>query len=139
MSTEENKALDRRYVEEVLNKGNIDVIDEIMAPEYVGHVTGFPLANREGDKQFISMLRSAFPDIHFTIEDQIVEGDKAVHRMTARGTHKGEFNGIPSTGKRATVSVTNINRFAGGKVVEAWAVIDLLGLMQQLGVIPPIG
>src|ERR671925_462973 len=118
MSTEENKALDRRYVEEVLNKGNIDAIDAIMAPEYVGHVAGSPPSNLEGDKQFISMLHAAFPDIRFTLEDQIAEGDMVVHRLTARGTHLGEFNGIPPTGKQAAGSAININRFAGGKVVE---------------------
>ena len=139
MTAEENKALDRRYVEKVLNNGNIDAIDEIMAPEYVGHVAGSPPSNREGDKQFIGKLHAAFPDIHFTLEDQIAEGDTVVHRLTARGTHQGEFNGIPPTGKQATVTAININRFAGGKVVEAWGVIDLLGLMQQLGVVPPMG
>ncbi|GAC1346696.1 MAG: ester cyclase [Ktedonobacteraceae bacterium] len=139
MSTEANKVLDRRYVEEALNQGNVDVIDEIMAPEYIGHVASSPPMNREGDKQFISMLHAAFPDIHFTLEDQIAEGDTVVHRLTARGTHLGEFNGIPPTGRQATVSAININRFVGGKVVEAWGEIDLLGLMQQLGVIPQVG
>jgi predicted ester cyclase len=139
MSTEENKALDRRYVEEVLNQGSVDVIDEIMAPEYVGHVASSPPMNREGDKQFINMLHAAFPGIHFTLEDQIAEGDTVVHRLTARGTHLGEFNGIPPTGKQATVTAININRFADGKVVEAWGEFDLLGLMQQLGVIPSMG
>jgi predicted ester cyclase len=136
MSAEENKALDRRYVEEALNQGNVDVIDEIMAPEYVGHVASSPPMNRKGDKQFIHMLHAAFPDIHFTLEDQIAEGDMVVHRLTAHGTHQGEFNGIPPTGKQATVTAININRFAGGKVVEAWASFDMLGLLQQLGAIP---
>ena len=139
MSVEANKALDRRYVEEVLNRGDIGVIDEIMAPNYVGHVAGSPPANREGDKQFMRTLHAAFPDIYFTLEDQIAEGDTVVHRLTARGTHMGEFNGIPPTGKQATVTAININRFAAGKVVEAWGEFDLLGLMQQLGVIPPMG
>ncbi len=136
MSVEQNKALDRRYVEEVLDKGNLAVIDEIMAPNYVGHVPGFPPSDREGDKQLIAMFRAAFPDLHFTLEDQIGEGDKVVHRLTARGTHKGEFQGIPPTGKQVTVTGININYFVEGKVVESWGIIDMVGLMQQLGVMP---
>lgn len=139
MSVEQNKALDRRYVGEVLDKGNLAVIDEIMAPNYVGHVPGFPPSDREGDKQLIAMFRAAFPDLHFTLEDQIGEGDKVVHRLTGRGTHKGEFQGIPPTGKQVTVTGININRFAEGKVVESWGIIDMLGLLQQLGVIPVPG
>jgi predicted ester cyclase len=139
MSVEQNKALDRRYVEEVLDKGNLAVIDEIMAPDYIGHVPGFPPSDREGDKQLIAMFRAAFPDLHFTLEDQIGEGDKVVHRLTARGTHTGEFQGIPPTGKQVTVTGININHFVEGKVVESWGIIDRVGLMQQLGVIPTPG
>jgi predicted SnoaL-like aldol condensation-catalyzing enzyme len=136
MSTELNKALDRRYVEEVLNKGNVDVIDEIMAPAYVGHTPGLPLADRDADKGFISMVHAGFPDIQFRLEDQIAEGDDVVHRFTARGTHTGEFMGIPPTGKRAEITGINVNRFKDGKVVESWGILDTLSLMQQLGVIP---
>jgi predicted ester cyclase len=139
MSTEQNKALDRRYVEEVLNKGDLGVIDEIMAPNYVGHVPGFPPSDREGDKQLIAMFRAAFPDLHFIIEDQIGEGDKVVHRLTARGTHQGDFMGIPPTGKQIIGTGININHFAEGKVVESWGIIDMMGLMQQLGVVPSPG
>ena len=136
MPADDNKAIDRRYVAEVLNGANLAAIDEIMAPSYVGHVPGFPPSDREGDKQLIAMFRGAFPDLRFTIEDQIAEGDRVVHRLSATGTHRGEFMGIPATGRRVTVTGVNINRFAGGQVVEAWGFMDLLGLMQQLGAVP---
>jgi len=123
-------------VAEVLNNGNLAAIDEIMAPTYVGHVPGFPPSDRNGDKQLIGMFRSAFPDLQFTIEDQIAEGDKVVHRLTAVGTHKGVLLGIPATNRRVTVTGVNINRFAGGRIVEAWGFLDMMGLMQQLGAIP---
>jgi steroid delta-isomerase-like uncharacterized protein len=128
--------IDRSYVERVLNSGDLDAIDEIMAPDYVGHVPGFPDADREGDKQLIAMLRSAFPDLRVSIEDQIVAGDRAVHRLRAEGTHLGEFQGMPPTGRRVVVTGVNINRFVDGRVAEAWGFLDMLGLMQQIGAIP---
>lgn len=96
-------------------------------------------AGREGFKQFVLMYRSAFPDMHITIEDQIAEGDKVVSRWTARGTHQGELMGIPPTGKQATVTGINIERFANGKFVEEWSNFDALGLLQQLGVVTTLG
>jgi predicted SnoaL-like aldol condensation-catalyzing enzyme len=136
MSVEENKVIDRRYIDEVLNKGNVAVIDEIMAPNYVGHVPGMPPSDRDGDKQLIGMFHAAFSDIHFAIEHQIAEGDKVVHHGTMHGRHTGEFMGIPPTGKEVTMSGININHFVDGKVVESWGMLDMLGLMQQLGVVP---
>lgn len=94
--------------------------------------------DREGFKQFIKMVRDAFPDFHDTVEDLIAENDKVVLRVTCTGTHKGEFMGVPPTGKQVTVSAIAIYRFAGGKAVEHWNVTDRLSLMQQLGVIPPM-
>ena len=135
MSTEENKALDRRFAEEVWNRGNLAVVDELMSADFDGHDPTMP-AGREGFKQFVLMYRSAFPDIHITIEDQIAEGDKVVSRWTARGTHQGELMGIPPTGKQATVTGINIERFANGKFIEEWSNFDALGLLQQLGVVP---
>jgi len=131
-----NAEIDRSYVERVLNGGDLDAIDEIMAPDYVGHVAGMPDADRAGDKQLIGMLRTAFPDLHVTLEDQIVAGDRVVHRLRAEGTHRGEFQGIPATGRRVTVTGVNINRFVDGRVAEAWGFLDMLGLMQQIGAIP---
>jgi predicted ester cyclase len=84
-------------------------------------------------------LDTAFPDLHFTIEDQIAEGDKVVNRVTARGTHLGDFRGIPPTGKQVTVAGITIDRIAGGKLVESWTSWDFLGILQQLGVVPKLG
>ena len=136
MSVERNKAMDRRYVAEVLNGGNLASIDEIMAPAYVGHVPGFPPSDREGDKQLIAMFHHAFPDLRFTLEDQIAEGDRVVHRLSVVGTHRGEFMGIPPTHRRVSVTGVNINRFENGQIIEAWGFMDMLGLLQQLGAIP---
>jgi steroid delta-isomerase-like uncharacterized protein len=136
--TEDNKALNRRFVEEVINQGNTDAIDELIDPGVVDHAAppGFP-TGREGAKQFAAMMRSAFPDLYLTIEDMISEGDKVVMRSTWSGTHEGEFMGIPATGRRVTVSAIDISRVADGKMVEHWEQSDALGLMQQLGVVPP--
>lgn len=92
-----------------------------------------------GMKQFISMFRTAFPDLHSTVEDQVAEGGKVVTRWTARGTHRGSLMDIPATGKTVTMSGITINRLAGSKIVETWNTFDQLGLMQQLGVVPPPG
>ncbi len=134
--TEDNKALNRRFVEEVINQGNIEAIDELIDPGVVDHAAlpGFP-TGREGAKQFFAMMRSAFPDLHLTIEDMIAEGDKVVMRSTWSGTHQGEFMGIPATGRRVTVSAIDISRVADGRIVEHWEQSDALGLMQQLGVV----
>ncbi len=138
MSTEENKALDRRFTEEVWNRGNLAVVDELMSADYHEHDPTIP-AGSEGFKQFVLMYRSAFPDVNFTIEDQIAEGDKVVSRWTARGTHKGELMGIPPTGKQVTVTGIVIGRYANGKLVEGWSNYDALGMLQQLGAVPPPG
>lgn len=140
MSAEQNKASARRAFEEVWSKGNLSVLDELSDPNTVGHdpVSG-DTRGREAGKQLVSMYRTAFPDIHFTIEDQVAEGDKVVTRWSSSGTHKGELMGIAPTGKRATVTGISIDRFSGGKQVEDWTNWDALGLMQQLGVIPALG
>ena len=135
MSTEANKALVRRFFDEVVNRDNLSAMDEFLAPQFVSHEElppGIP-SGREGAKQLFSMLRSSFPDLQVTIEDQIAEGDKVVARVTFSGTHQGEFMGIPPTGRRVAYPVIDILRIAEGQVVEHWAVADMLGLMQQMG------
>ena len=140
MSIEANKTLVRRGWEEIWNKGNLSIADEQYAPNYILHMPDNPdMHGPVGHSQVVMMYRTAFPDLHFTIEDQIAEGDKVVNRVTARGTHQGELMGIPPTGKQMTVSGITIDRVAGGKLVESWATWDFLGLMQQLGVIPAPG
>jgi len=135
--SEENKAVARRLVEEVWNKKNLDLIDEIIAADYVDHTlpTGVP-PGREGAKAFIGAYLNAFPDLKITVEDMLAEGDKVVTRWSATGTHTGELLGIPATGKQVTVTGLDITRFSGGKSVEYWGQFDQMGMMQQLGVIP---
>ncbi len=141
MSTEANKAAMRRIPAEVYNQGKLDVADEVLATDYTEHVPlppGWP-SGIAGLKQYVTMLRSAFPDFQYTVEDELAEGDKVVFRLTAQGTQLGEFMGIPPTGKRATWTEMHICRVADGKLVEHWANLDQLGLLQQLGVIPQPG
>jgi steroid delta-isomerase-like uncharacterized protein len=136
MPTEDNKALSRRYYEEVWNGGNTALLDEVMAENHVNHAPPAPVLGREAFKQYVAAYRAAFPDFHLTIEDQLAEGDKVVDRWVVRGTHQGSLMGIPPTGKQATVTGMSIGRFANGKLEETWADFDLLGLMQQIGVVP---
>jgi len=138
MATEQDKALIRRFIEELFNQGNMSLADEILAPNFVENEQlppGIP-NGREGVKVMSTMLRSAFPDFKATIEDILAEGDKVVIRMTWSGTHKGEFMGIPATGKSISIGVIDIIRIAGGKLVEHWGQMDSMGLMQQIGAIP---
>lgn len=139
--SEQNKTLVCRAVEEVWNQGNYAVVDELVASDLVVHAStpAGEIHGPEGVKQFYASLREAFPDIHFTIEDQIAEGDRVVTRWTARATHTGEFQGIPPTGKQGRLTGIDIDRIANGKVVECWPNADELGLLQQLGVIPTPG
>lgn len=140
LPTEVNKANTRRFYDEVFNKKNGAAIDEFIALNHVDHAAppGMP-GGLEGVKQTINMYLTAFPDLHFTVEDMIAEGDKVAVRLTTRGTQQGEFMGVPPTGKHTTVTAIDINRFAGGKCVEHWLQMDTLGLLQQLGVVPAPG
>lgn len=138
MSNERNRELVRRMVEEMFNRGNLNLADEFLAPEFAEREElppGIP-SGREGVIQLTTMLRSAFPDFKATIDDMIAEGDKVVIRQTWRGTHKGEFMGIPPTGKSVSIKVIDIIRVDGGKFVEHWGQMDTMGMMQQLGAIP---
>ena len=126
--------------EELINKRNLAALEELTATNLVDH-NRFPgqAPGLEGVKQAFTMMTTAFPDLHFTVEDQIAQGDRVVSRLTMRGTHKGDFQGIPATGKQATVTGIDIFRIVGGKVVERWGNFDDLGMMQQLGVVPAPG
>jgi steroid delta-isomerase-like uncharacterized protein len=136
MSTEANKNIVRRYVEEVQNEDNLMALEEIAAPGYVNHGAprGVP-PDREGIKQLTAMFRQAFPDGRMTIEDMLAEGDRVATRKTFRGTHRGELMGIPPTGKAVAIRLMDISRLVDGKVVESWHVGDDLGMLQQLGVL----
>ena len=140
MSAEENKALHRRFFEELFNQGNLERADELVAGNYVNHNPApGETPGVEGLKQFVTTLRTAFPDIQFTLDDQIAEGDRVTTRFTATGTHQAEFAGIPATGKSIRITAINIHRVAEGKIQEGWLNWDALGMMQQLGVIPTPG
>jgi steroid delta-isomerase-like uncharacterized protein len=139
MSAKENKTIVQR-AEELWNTGNLAIADEIHATDFVNHDPGDPdVRDLETYKGFIAAVRTGFPDFRVTIEDMIAEGDKVASRWTARGTHQGELMGIPPTGRQATWTTMTIYRFAGSKIVEAWWSKDMLGLLVQLGVIPPPG
>ena len=141
MSTEQNKELFRRFVEEVFNRGTLSLTDEFLAPNFIEHEDLPPgVANdREGVKQLTAMLRNAFPDFRATIEDIVAEDDKVVVRMNWSGTQEGEFMGVPPTGKSVSFGVLDIIRVTGGKLVEHWGQMDSMGMMQQLGAIPAPG
>ena len=139
MSAEENKAIARRFFEEVWNKGNLDVIDETHAAGYVLHDSTGDIQGTEGLRQFVMVYLTAFPDFHVTIEDEIAEGDMVVLRWTVTGTHKGELMGISPTDKEMTMTGITMGRIASGKIVEAWNNLDAVGMLQQLGVIPTMG
>jgi steroid delta-isomerase-like uncharacterized protein len=139
MSTEQNKAVERRVFEE-LNKGNLGIIDELFAPGYVYHgPAGMEAKGPEGFKQIMTMARTGFPDWHMKIEDMIAEGNMVATRATYSGTHKGEFMGIPPTGKHFSMAAQVMVRFVDGKEVEAWGIGDMVTMLQQLGVAPPMG
>ena len=137
-SAQENKAVSRRVAEEIFNGGNLDLADELYAPDYVLHDPSLPenLHGPEGLKQYAAMNLGAFPDVRVSVEDQIAEGEMVVTRWTATGLGTGELLGIPPTGRRIEISGITINRFSGGRIAEDWYQSDDLGMMQQLGVIP---
>jgi steroid delta-isomerase-like uncharacterized protein len=138
MSTQSNKAIVRRMLDEMNNQGNIRIIDELVAPDFFEHEDPPPgvSRDREGVKQVFTMYHSAFSDIDASINDMIAEDDKVVVFMTVQATHIREFAGIPPSGKRIAVHVLDIFRVTDGQVKEHWGVTDRLGMLQQLGVIP---
>ena len=136
MSADTNKEIVRRLGVEPW-EGKLGVIDELVAPDYVGHDPAQPeMHGPEGIKQFITGYLAGFPDGRITIDGQLAEGDMVATRWTGRGTHQGELMGIPPTGKQVTVSGITISRVKNGKVVEEWSNWDTLGMLQQLGVVP---
>ena len=136
-SEEENKALYRRTFEEVFNQGNLAIVDDLVAPDYLNHEVPPGMNNRGPDstRQIVRMLRTAFPDLHFTIEDLVAEGDTVAGRVTMSGTHLGPFQGIPPTGRSFEQAHMHFVRFRDGKAIEHRAVRDDLGMMRQLGLI----
>jgi steroid delta-isomerase-like uncharacterized protein len=139
--SEEEKAVVRRFNEligEFWRTGDADVFDEVLASDFVYHQPMTP-PDLEGFKQFLPMFRTALPDMRFAVEDLIAEGDKVVDRITFQATHQGEMMGTPPTGNTVTVTEIHISRIVQGKIVERWGQTDMLGMLQQLGVVPPLG
>jgi steroid delta-isomerase-like uncharacterized protein len=133
MSLEENKAIARRWNDELWNKGNVAAIGELMAASFVWHSAPPGMASdKEGFKQYVGSL-SAFADMKCTVEDMIAEGDKVAVRWTWSGKHTGDYMGMAPTGKRLTMTGVSVMRIAGGKIVEGWDEQDNLGFMEQLG------
>jgi predicted ester cyclase len=139
MSTEANKAFVRRFYEDIFNQRNLALVDELCTTNHVFHNPPTTLHGREEFKQLLSLYITAFPDARFTVEDSIAEGDRIASRYTFRGTHQGKLMGIAPTGKQVTVTGIIINRIAGGQSAEGWLNFDALGMLQQLGVVPPPG
>jgi steroid delta-isomerase-like uncharacterized protein len=137
VSAEENKALIRRWIE-AYNERDLQAEAEVLAPDYVAHVPAAPgpLEGLEAWRQFSGSFAEAFPDLRLTVEEIFSEGEMVAARVAFRGTHRGEFQGIPPTGKEVAFTSIEVNRVRDGKVEEHWVELDLLGLMQQLGAIP---
>ncbi len=138
--SEGNKNLVRRLFEEVWNKGNLQVTDDLFTPNYSHHDSSTPDVGRgpESEKKRATLYRTAFPDLRLTVEDIIAEGETVVARWSCRGTHKGDLNGIAPTGKRVNITGISIARFTNGKMSEGFVNWDALSLMQQLGVVPEL-
>ncbi len=140
MSTEQNIANYRRFIEEAWNEGKLEVIQEIASPDVVLHSPPGTPPGPEGVKQVVAAFRAAFPDVCITVEDQLAEGDRIVARWTITGTHRGPFRNYPPTGKRISAEGMEIFRYdADGKWAECWSKFPLLELLQQIGAVPAAG
>ena len=138
MSTAENKMIAYRILDELFSQGNLSTINELFSPDIIVHDPDKELRGPDQVEQGITRLRTAFPDLYYTVEDMIAEGDKVVIRFTGRGTHQGEFRGVAPTGKKMIYTGIVILGFIQGRLVDYWAVSDALGIFQQLGTYPPI-
>ena len=138
--SENNKAVVRRLFEELWNKGNLSVADQLFTPNYTHHDSSSPDFGHgpESERKRATLYRTAFPDLRLTIEDLIAEGDTVMARWTCHGTHKGELNGIAPTGKPFTISGVTSARLLNGKLAEGYVNWDALGMMQQIGVVPQL-
>jgi steroid delta-isomerase-like uncharacterized protein len=133
------KALAQREITEIESGGNLALVDELFAEDFVLHFPGYPPMDREGFKMLIDAFRSGFPDLTVSLEEQVVEGNKVTNRVTIRGTHQGDFNGVPASGKSIEVPAINTMRIENGQIHEIWGLPDVLGLMMQIGAIPMPG
>jgi steroid delta-isomerase-like uncharacterized protein len=138
MSAQENKIVSWRLQEEVFGQDKLALVDELLAPDYVSHAPGDPELSRgpEDIKEIVRAYHAAFPDLAFTVEKQVAEGDLVVTRWIARGTHQGEFMGVPPSGRRIEVSGMSMDRISGSRIVEHWNNWEALEMMEQIGAIP---
>jgi len=133
----ENKAIVRRVLDSITN-GNVDEGARCMAPNFIWHGPGAEVRGPEGWKQLVASYLTAFPDLSFTIEDQIAEGDRVATRYTAHGTHRGELAGVAASGRVVAVPCHNVDRIVDGKVVETFEVFDQLGMFAAIGTLPAL-
>jgi steroid delta-isomerase-like uncharacterized protein len=134
--TQDNVALMREGTQRILNENRLDLVDELFTDDFVDH-DGSITRDRAGFKEYFGHLRDAFPDYRMTIEQELSEGELVLQRVTFSGTHQGEFNGVPPTNRSVTIAGFDLFRLEDGKVAEHWAQFDSLGLLQQIGVVPP--
>ncbi len=134
--SEDNKRLVSRIYDEAISSGNYDVIDELIAPNFVSHGPPKTISGPQEYRQTIETFRSAFPDLYMLVEEQIADGEQVSDRGYITGTHRGEFLGVPASGQQIKVNVISIWRFENSKVVENWVQLDLMSLMQQIGAVP---
>jgi steroid delta-isomerase-like uncharacterized protein len=139
MPADDPKAVIRRWVE-AWNTQDLDAAEELVSPEFVRHDANLPdVVGPQAERQYIAATLTAFPDLHLEIEQLVAEGDLVAARYLVQGTHRGEFLGIPGTGRPMTIQASESYRLAGGKLAEQWVVMDALGLLQQLGAVPVPG
>lgn len=137
MSIEANKSAVRRYMDQGVNKANVNIADELFAPNFAFHFPGVPVPmDRAGWAQLTTVFKKGFPDQQTSTDDLLAEGDRVAARFTFRGTQQGEFQGIPPTGKSVTMTGMAVWRLVDGKIAEHWVETDALGMLQQLGVVP---
>ena len=137
MSIETNKAIIRRMVEQVMNDGRTDLVEEFFTEDLASSIVGWPPSTgHEGLKQYVAMIHHAYPDFQLTVDEALAEGHKVAIRWTMHGTHDGEMMGVPATGKQVSQTGTTFYRLANGRIAETWFLADNLGLMQQLGAFP---
>ena len=135
--SEQNKAIMRRVIREIMVEGNLDLVDELFTEDFVNnHGNTREGGGREGEKARIRVFGAAFPDLNIAVDDIVADGEMATARVTLTGTHQGDLGSIPATDKRVNVTGITMMRFVGSQVAEGWSVIDRLSMMQQLGVIP---
>jgi steroid delta-isomerase-like uncharacterized protein len=134
--SEESKAVVRKFYA-LLEKGDMSGVSQVLSDKFVWHFAGIPAPfDKQSSLGFLQVFRGAFPDLQHSLDPQIAEGDRVVTPLTFRATHRGELQGIPASGKRVEIRALNIHRILGGKIAQAETVVDMMGLMQQIGAIP---